>query len=104
MTNNVDSNATSSEPFVEFKNEQQDRNLFYSIAWLLLVLLLVVPLASFLAPVWLFLQIIEPFLPVVREVNLLLEKFMTWPRLMGLAIYEGRATFPNPLEEKPTSS
>ena len=25
---------------------------------------------------------------------------MTWPRLLGMAIYEGSADFPNPLEER----
>eukprot|EP00523_Entomoneis_sp_CCMP467_P005563 CAMPEP_0168750654 /NCGR_PEP_ID=MMETSP0724-20121128/17396_1 /TAXON_ID=265536 /ORGANISM="Amphiprora sp., Strain CCMP467" /LENGTH=103 /DNA_ID=CAMNT_0008798707 /DNA_START=53 /DNA_END=364 /DNA_ORIENTATION=+ len=103
MTETSNSNGAD-EPLFDFRDEKQKQNFFYSVLWILVTLFFVFPLASFLSPFWLILQIFEPFLPVLREATSFMDKFMTWPRKMGLAIYESRETFPNPLEETPTSS
>ncbi|KAL7578809.1 hypothetical protein ACA910_016030 [Epithemia clementina (nom. ined.)] len=100
MTNHADTpgSTASNQPLFQFEDKKQ-RNLFYSLIWVILVCVVVVPLASFLAPFWLVLQIVEPLLPVIRDITNLLEKLLTWPRKMGLAIFESRETFPNPFED-----
>lgn len=45
-------------------DEEKKRQLFWSLVWLILAICVVLPLTSFLAPLWLFLQLLEAFLPV----------------------------------------
>mmetsp|Transcript_7578 Transcript_7578/g.14367 ORF Transcript_7578/g.14367 Transcript_7578/m.14367 type:complete len:105 (+) Transcript_7578:180-494(+) len=78
-------------------DDEKKRRFFWSILWLIFSIGVALPLCSMLAPIWLMLQLVEAFLPVLRDVNIFLEKLLTWPRMLGVAIYESSDTFPNPL-------
>ena len=68
MANNSDTTDSSNganQPLFDMDDKKQ-RNVLYSILWLLLALFIVLPLAYFLAPFWFFLQLIEPLLPVSK--------------------------------------
>ena len=46
------------------EDEEKKRRLFWSLIWLIFALAIVLPLASFIAPFWLLLQLLEAFFPV----------------------------------------
>lgn len=81
-------------------NQEKKHRFLRSIVWTVFTLALVLPLTFFLAPIWLCIQTLEAYLPILRDVNVFMEKLLTWPRLMGVAIYEGSENFPNPLMEE----
>lgn len=50
--------------FGELRTEKEKQSFIHSLIWFVLAILLAFPLASFLSPFWLFLQLIEPWVPV----------------------------------------
>lgn len=71
----------------------------YSIVWLVMLVLLSWPLAWFLVWFWVLLMPLECIFEPVCQMNLLLEKVITWPRMVGKAIWKGEEEFPNPLQQ-----
>jgi hypothetical protein len=76
----------------------------YSIIWLIMLLLLSWPLSWFLVWFWVLLMPLEYILEPIRQFNELLEKLVTWPRIVGKAIWKGEAEFPNPLQQTPSEA
>ena len=60
MANNIDTHAGDSL----LGSDEKKRKLFSSLIWLIFSLCVALPLCSMLAPIWLVLQLVEPFLPV----------------------------------------
>lgn len=72
--------------------------LAYSIVWLIMLVLLTYPLAWFLVWFWVLLMPLEHIFEPVKQLNDLLEKFITWPRMVGKAIWQSDEDFPNPMQ------
>lgn len=45
-------------------DDEKKRRLFWSVIWVIFTIFVALPLCSFLAPIWLVLQLFEAFLPV----------------------------------------
>jgi hypothetical protein len=45
----------------------EKKELLWPVVWLLLALFIAIPMAGFLCPFWLFLQLGEPFLPIRKK-------------------------------------
>mmetsp|Transcript_7577 Transcript_7577/g.14366 ORF Transcript_7577/g.14366 Transcript_7577/m.14366 type:complete len:117 (+) Transcript_7577:180-530(+) len=55
-------------------DDEKKRRFFWSILWLIFSIGVALPLCSMLAPIWLMLQLVEAFLPVLRDVNIFFGK------------------------------
>ena len=67
MAKNHQGGATSSHSDAllgDGLDDEKKRRLFWSLVWLIFALAVVLPLTSFLAPIWLLLQLVEAFIPV----------------------------------------
>jgi hypothetical protein len=77
------------------------RPLVYSIVWLIMLVLLSYPLAWFLVWFWVLLMPLEHVFEPAKQLNDLLEKFITWPRMVGKAMWKSEEDFPNPMQQTP---
>jgi hypothetical protein len=75
-----------------------NKQLVQRLIWLFVTVFIAWPLAWFAAPVWVFLLPLEAVLEPIKGVTNFLEKVITWPRLMGQAVMDGRTDFPSPLD------
>lgn len=75
---------------------QQGRRILLSIFWIILLLFLVWPIASFVCGIWIFLQPFEAFFEPIISINRFLERLVLWPRSLGQAILNGTEDFPQP--------
>ena len=57
-------NNSASESLLD--DEEKKRRLFWSVIWAIFALAVVLPLTSFIAPIWLMLQLVEAFLPISK--------------------------------------
>ncbi|KAL7556342.1 hypothetical protein ACA910_006146 [Epithemia clementina (nom. ined.)] len=71
-------------------------NILYAILWIALLIFIAWPVAGFCATFWLLLQPFEGLLPFVRDINMFLERLVTWPRECGNAIAICSPIFPRP--------
>jgi len=88
--------SCGSTPFM--KNEEKKQSLARSVIWLVLLICLAWPMSWFLAPVYIFLMPFEALIPQLKDATKFLEKLLTWPRYLGIAIVESHEKFPNPLD------
>ncbi|KAI2500098.1 hypothetical protein MHU86_14365 [Fragilaria crotonensis] len=68
----------------------------YAVVWILLLIFIAWPVAGFLAGIWILIQPFESLAPFFKQINDFLEKLITWPRDVGLAIKNCQTTFPAP--------
>ncbi|GFH58992.1 hypothetical protein CTEN210_15468 [Chaetoceros tenuissimus] len=72
------------------------KNPIYALMWLVLLVFLAWPLAGFLTVIWVVLQPFEPLFGFIKDINSTIEKYITWPRECGKAIWNCSNRCPQP--------
>eukprot|EP00934_Nitzschia_sp_Nitz4_P000356 Nitzschia sp. Nitz4//scaffold51_size120721//68107//68512//NITZ4_003734-RA/size120721-snap-gene-0.21-mRNA-1//1//CDS//3329553883//356//frame0 len=71
-------------------------NPIYALLWLILLFFIAWPIAGLCCGLWIILQPFEACFPVIKDCNDFLERFVTWPRDCGAAIFSCSTSCPQP--------
>jgi len=73
-----------------------NNKLLFSILWILLLIFIGWPIAAFCAGWWVIILPFEGVHNIFKQNTTSLEKVMSWPRDIGMAIIKGQEKFPSP--------
>jgi hypothetical protein len=71
-------------------------NPCFALLWIILLFFLAWPVAGFMAGLWIVLQPFEGCFGFIKDANACLERYITWPRKCGAAIFDCTSTCPQP--------